>query len=73
MRPGSHSRPRPESWALDTPAALIRGFGNGRTCRLQSGRDSAAGFEKALSGVVRLEVQESGWSSHGRTAARPRW
>jgi ABC-2 type transport system ATP-binding protein len=51
--------------ALDTPAALIRGLGVEERVVLTLDGTLPAGFEKALSGAVRLEVQGERVAIHG--------
>jgi ABC-2 type transport system ATP-binding protein len=52
--------------ALDTPAALIRGLGAEERVVFNLGGTLPAGFEKALSGEVRLEVQGEQVTVHGK-------
>jgi ABC-2 type transport system ATP-binding protein len=52
--------------ALDTPAALIRGLGAEERVVFNLDGPLPAGFEKALSGEVRLEVQGEQVTAHGK-------
>jgi ABC-2 type transport system ATP-binding protein len=56
--------------ALDTPAALIRGLGMEERVVFSLDGTLPAGFEKALSGVVRLEVQGERVVIHGKNGRK---
>jgi ABC-2 type transport system ATP-binding protein len=52
--------------ALDTPADLIRNLGAEERIVFSVDRPLPAGFEKAISGEVRLEVQKERVIVHGK-------
>jgi len=56
--------------ALDTPAALIRGLGVEERVVFNLDGTLPAGFEKALSGAVRLEVQGERVVVHGKNGRK---
>ena len=56
--------------ALDTPAALIRGLGAEERVVFSLEGTLPAGFEKALSGAVRLEVQGERVVVHGKNGRK---
>ncbi len=56
--------------ALDTPAALIRGLGAEERVVFSLDGALPAGFEKALSGAVRLEVQGERVIVHGKNGRK---
>jgi ABC-2 type transport system ATP-binding protein len=56
--------------ALDTPAALIRGLGAEERVVFTLDGTLPAGFEKALSGAVRLEVQGERVVVHGKNGRK---
>ena len=56
--------------ALDTPAALIRGLGAEERVVFSLDGTLPAGFETALSGAVRLEVQGDQVTVHGKNGGK---